>query len=118
MSFFLAAGSFAVLRAWIYIGVYIAGSVLSAYLLITRVPDLANQRGEVKEGTKSWDKPIVFLYFLLAILIGYALGQGKPVYFSEPAGSVDLDAMAPAWFLSQNWKGFYLFKCGAWKGYK
>ncbi len=30
---------------------------------------------------------------LVTVEIGYAKGAGKPVYFSEPAGSLDLDAL-------------------------
>lgn len=30
---------------------------------------------------------------LVTVEIGYALGRGKPVYYTEPAGKLDLDAL-------------------------
>ncbi|MFZ5354570.1 MAG: methyltransferase family protein [Bacillota bacterium] len=69
LSFFLAAGRADILRAWIYIGVYFVGSLYGLYIFVSKVPGLANERGEIKKGTKKWDIPIILLFFMLAILI-------------------------------------------------
>ena len=38
--------------------------------------------------------PDGYIGTLVKVEIGYAKGAGKPVYFSEPTGSPDLDALA------------------------
>ena len=37
--------------------------------------------------------PDGYIGTLVTVEIGYARGAGKPVFFSEPAGSLDLDAL-------------------------
>ena len=67
--YFIASGRIDIPRAWIYMGVYIVGSLISGFLLIKRSSELLNQRGKIQEGTKKWDKIVVFLYFLFAIIV-------------------------------------------------
>jgi len=66
--YFLSAGRTDVLRAWAYFGVYFAGALLSAYVFAKRIPELMNQRGAPRSGTKAWDLPIVIGYFLMALI--------------------------------------------------
>lgn len=67
--FFIASGRIDIIRAWIYIGCYFIGFLVSSYIFIKKVPGLANERGKIKQGTKNWDTAIVLLYFLLGIVI-------------------------------------------------
>lgn len=69
ITYFFAAGAIEILRAWLYIGVYIIGSIASGILLIKKTPQLLNQRGKIQEGSKRWDKILILIYFLLAIII-------------------------------------------------
>jgi protein-S-isoprenylcysteine O-methyltransferase Ste14 len=67
--YFLASGRIDILRAWLYIVLYLVGSVISNVLLVKKVPELLNQRGKMQEGSKKWDKIVILLYFAFAILI-------------------------------------------------
>ena len=67
--FFIASGRIDIIRAWIYFACYFIGFLVSCYIFIKKVPDLVNERGKIKQGTKNWDTLIVLLYFLLAIVI-------------------------------------------------
>jgi protein-S-isoprenylcysteine O-methyltransferase Ste14 len=67
--FFLAYGSINYPRAWIYIGCYFTGTLISTYIFIRKIPTLANERGKLKPGTKKWDTYILATYFSLAIII-------------------------------------------------
>lgn len=67
--YFIASGRIDILRAWLYIGVYIVGSLVNSLLLMKKVPKLLNQRGKMQEGTKKWDKIVIVTYFLFAIVV-------------------------------------------------
>jgi hypothetical protein len=67
--FFISLGSIDFVRAWIYFGCYFIGFLINSYILVKKLPGLANERGEKKQGTKNWDTPILFLYFQLYIII-------------------------------------------------
>ncbi len=67
--YLIASGSIDILRAWAYIGVYIAGSLVSGILLVKKVPGLLNQRGKIQEGTNKFDKCLILIYFLFAIVV-------------------------------------------------
>ena len=54
--FFIASGQIDLLRAWLYIGIYIVGSLITSLIFMKKVPELLNQRGKMQEGTKKWDK--------------------------------------------------------------
>lgn len=67
--FFLSSGQFNNLRVWIYFGIYFCGSLIISFVLFKRSPELLNSRGKIQEGTKSLDKYLLSVYFLLAIII-------------------------------------------------
>ncbi|NMA31405.1 MAG: isoprenylcysteine carboxylmethyltransferase family protein [Candidatus Methanofastidiosa archaeon] len=67
--YLIASGSIGILRAWAYIGVYTAGSLVSCVLLVKKVPGLLNQRGKIQEGTNKLDKCLILIYFLFAIVV-------------------------------------------------
>lgn len=69
LSFFIAAGRLDVPRAWLAYGLHFLGAVAGALLMGRFAPGLLNQRGAVRQGTKSWDKRILLLYFLLVLLV-------------------------------------------------
>ncbi|MEA1886564.1 MAG: isoprenylcysteine carboxylmethyltransferase family protein [Bacteroidota bacterium] len=67
--YFIASGRIDILRAWIYIGVYIFGSLISGFILMKKAPELLNQRGKMQKGTEKKDKIVIITYFLFAIVI-------------------------------------------------
>lgn len=67
--FFLASGEISILRAWIYIGIYALGGLIIGIILLKKSPKLLNDRGKMQEGTKQFDKYIILIYFLFAIVI-------------------------------------------------
>lgn len=67
--YFIASGRIDILRAWLYIGVYIVGSLINSLLFMKKVPELLNQRGKMQDGTKKWDKIVIVTYFLFAIVV-------------------------------------------------
>lgn len=69
VALFWAAGHVRLPRAWIYFTMSFAASTAGALILWRGVPELANQRSRVKEGTKPWDVVILGLHFLLMLLV-------------------------------------------------
>ena len=67
--YFLSSGTIEILRSWIYIGVYIAGSLVSSTILYKKIPGLLNQRGKIQQGTKKWDTFLILTYFAFAIIV-------------------------------------------------
>jgi len=67
--YFIASGTIEIIRAWMYMGFYIIGSLVSSIILIKKTPELLNQRGKMQEGTKTWDKIVILTYFLFAIIV-------------------------------------------------
>ncbi|NLA25571.1 MAG: isoprenylcysteine carboxylmethyltransferase family protein [Bacteroidales bacterium] len=68
-AFFIAAGSISIARAWIYIGLYLISSLVSSFILYIKTPDLLNDRGAKKQGTKKADTFLLASYFIFAIII-------------------------------------------------
>ncbi len=67
--YFIAAGRIDILRVWLYIGIYIVGSLISGLILMKKVPELLNRRGKIHKGTKKLDKVLIVIYFLFAIIL-------------------------------------------------
>ena len=67
--FFLASGEINNLRVWIYICVYAIGGLIIGILLYKKSPELLNDRGKMQEGTKQFDKYIILIYFLFALVL-------------------------------------------------
>jgi protein-S-isoprenylcysteine O-methyltransferase Ste14 len=69
VSFFLAAGRLDIFRAWLFFGVYFMGAIVGAVIMWKLAPGLANQRAFIKEGTKTWDKGFLAIYFSVSLFI-------------------------------------------------
>lgn len=69
VSFFLAAGRLDVFRAWLFFGIYFVGAIVGAVIMWKFAPELANQRASIKEGTKTWDKVFLAIYFPVSLLV-------------------------------------------------
>jgi len=67
--FFLAAGRLDIFRAWLFFGVYFTGAIVGAVIMWKLAPGLANQRAFIKEGTKTWDKGFLVIYFSLSLFV-------------------------------------------------
>jgi protein-S-isoprenylcysteine O-methyltransferase Ste14 len=78
VAFFLAAGRIGISRAWIFFGLYLAGAFIGAIIMWKLAPELANQRGSIKEGTKTWDKILLWIYFPVSLL-GFPIVAGLDV---------------------------------------
>lgn len=53
--------------------------------------------------------PEGYIGILVSAEIGYAIGKGKPVYYSEKANLLDLDAMATGYIVLDDIKKFLEF---------
>lgn len=69
--FFLAAGTFAWPRAWIFVGVQLLSVIVNGTVLAIKNPELIAERGRVQQGTKRFDKvfAIAFAPVYLAVPI-------------------------------------------------
>jgi protein-S-isoprenylcysteine O-methyltransferase Ste14 len=68
---FIAAGRLDWPEAWIFLAIYLAGTLAFGLWVLRHNPDVINERGRIGKNTKSWDKLIgVFsTIFLLGILV-------------------------------------------------
>jgi protein-S-isoprenylcysteine O-methyltransferase Ste14 len=53
---FIASGGLHWLMAWAYIGVYVGIVIINSLFILPKDPELIAERGQIKEGTESWDK--------------------------------------------------------------
>ncbi len=53
---FVSSGRVTWVMAWVYIGVYAAGTILNSLLIIPRNPALLDERTRIKKDAKKWDK--------------------------------------------------------------
>ena len=53
---FVSSGRLDWIMAWVYVGVYACTVLFNALILLPRNPDIIAERGQVKEGTKGWDR--------------------------------------------------------------
>jgi protein-S-isoprenylcysteine O-methyltransferase Ste14 len=69
ISFFLAAGRVDFPRAWLAFTIHFLGALGGGTLMWRFAPGLANRRASVRQGTKTWDKVILTIYFALILLV-------------------------------------------------
>jgi protein-S-isoprenylcysteine O-methyltransferase Ste14 len=69
ISFFLAAGRMDIFRAWLAFSIHFLGALAGGVLMWRFAPGLANRRASVKQGTKTWDKVILTIYFFLILMV-------------------------------------------------
>lgn len=55
---FISSGMLDWVMAWVYIGVYVVGVIINAFVLLSKSPELIAERGQIKEGAKEWDRPL------------------------------------------------------------
>ncbi len=67
--FFVCAGKLDVWNVWVYLALYAAGGIGGSIYVMKKSPDILNERGRVKTGTKKWDVWLVAAYFILAIIV-------------------------------------------------
>ena len=76
---FLAAGRLDVLRLWLFVGTLCGCFVVGGAFVLRTSPEIINQRGERKRGTKWWDRLFVAAYvpliFVLPIVAGFDVGR-------------------------------------------
>jgi len=103
--YFLAAGTLAVPRAWIYYGGLLAYLVVAMALIFVRFPEVAetiNERGRRHKGVKTWDKLIALGYtaltFISPAVAGLDVGRWRayevPAWLVTPALIVTILAYA------------------------
>jgi protein-S-isoprenylcysteine O-methyltransferase Ste14 len=71
--FFYSAGRLDIPRAWLFFGIGSVYYPVSTAVIYRKNPDLINQRGENRRDTKSWDKILAPLYFLIGYVLTAAL---------------------------------------------
>jgi protein-S-isoprenylcysteine O-methyltransferase Ste14 len=74
---FISVGTFDWPMAWLMMGFYVAMLAVNAVLMMRRNPELIAERGEIKEGTKDWDRVLTSLGALLWLLILLVIGLDK-----------------------------------------
>jgi len=67
--FFLAAGRLDIYRAWLFFGLDFIGVLVISIVFWKLVPELANERATIKEGTKPWDKIILAFFFFVSLFL-------------------------------------------------
>lgn len=89
--FFASAGHFNIPRAWLYFIIYLVYLVLNTIMVYKFFPEIANVRGEMRKGTKSWDKVFIVLCAPMTLIImpavaGLDIGRyywsSLPIYFT------------------------------------
>jgi len=89
--FFASAGHFNIPRAWLYFIIYLMYLLLNTIMVYKFFPEIANVRGEVRRGTKSWDKVFIALsvpvsLFIMPAVAGLDVGRyhwtSLPIYFT------------------------------------
>ena len=77
--FFLSAGRADIIRAWFYFSLGAINLSLNFFIFYWLAPEIINQRGEIKKGTKRWDKVFSALYapffLLLPAIAGFDMGR-------------------------------------------
>ena len=104
---FGAAGRLDWGRAWLFLGITVAGEVLSAGFLAAVSPDVLNQRGTLlRPGTKTFEKIILPIW----LVVGYAsavvggLDAGRFGWSALPAGLIFLGvALMAAAYVIGTW---------------
>lgn len=69
LCYFLAAGRTDIAGAWAYFIFYAAGGTVLGIVSAFRIPELMNERGRMKKDSKSWDRLLVLLYFVLLLIV-------------------------------------------------
>jgi protein-S-isoprenylcysteine O-methyltransferase Ste14 len=83
---FLPAGTWAWAKGWLFIGVFL-GTLAVVALYLWRVnPEVVVARGGFHEGTKRWDKTLLWFFFppVYAIVPVAALDDGRFQWFPVP----------------------------------
>ncbi len=78
--FFLGAGTWDIMRGWIYFIIAVLVVLISNIIVAINNPGLLDQRSKIRKGTKSWDKLWLFsfmLFFLygMPFIAGYDIGR-------------------------------------------
>ena len=77
--FFSAAGHFNIKRAWIFFGLSFLFLIINTLIAIFFSPEIANVRGEMQKGTKTWDKVFIAVYtpmtLALPLIAGLVVGR-------------------------------------------
>jgi protein-S-isoprenylcysteine O-methyltransferase Ste14 len=86
LGLFSLAGRWDWIAGWVYLGMLIAGAALNDVCLWLNNPDLLERRGQIGEGTKTWDKICLALFgltYLLILVVG-ALDAGRYRWSAMP----------------------------------
>jgi len=96
VALFVTAGRLDWVAAWVFLGLYVLGILTIGLWLLRKNPDLINERGQVKENTKKWDKVLVSLYtlMLLVMLVVSGLDAGRFGWSAMPIAVQVLGAIA------------------------
>jgi protein-S-isoprenylcysteine O-methyltransferase Ste14 len=81
---FISAGTLAWPMAWVYLGVYVAGVVVTSVALWRTNPELIAERAERRPDTKQWDKNVTLLATPLFFAIYIVCGLDKRFGWTPP----------------------------------
>lgn len=78
--FFIAAGTWNIIRGWIYFTIAAIVIIISNFIVAINNPGLLDQRSKIRKGTKGWDKLWLFTFMILFIygmpsIAGYDIGR-------------------------------------------
>ncbi len=92
---FISSGRLDWVMAWVYIGISVGFIVINVLIILTKNPELIEERGQIKEDTKKWD--IMLLKLSTPVWAGILLVAGFDVRFGwspQPILAIQLVALA------------------------
>lgn len=81
---FISAGTLDWPMAWVYLGVYVTGVVITSIALLRTNPGLIAERAERRPDTKKWDKTVTTLATPLFLAIYIVCGLDKRFGWTPP----------------------------------
>lgn len=100
---FAAAGTITWLRAWMYIGLSVILMMVNFVILYSMNPEVINQRGRIKPGTKRFDKIISAIYsvvfFIMFVVAGFDAVRFQWSVMSASLAVLGVAVVVPAQFL-------------------
>ena len=84
LSFFIAAGNWAIPRIWLYIAVCLCGAVIGTVVSLRYLKDLLNVRGARQAGAKRWDVVLLISYFTIHLLLMPIVAGLETARFNGP----------------------------------
>ncbi len=86
--FFAAAGSLDVPRGWVFFSLSLVYFLINGIVIVRKNPEIVNQRGQIRPGTKAWDRILIAAYVsaLVFLILIAGLDAGRFRWSGEAIG--------------------------------